>query len=258
MMQKLNFSNWLKILENYARSAGLVLALTLVMLLVGRDVLGEAVVAMLYLALIAWAAVRWGQWAGICAALIAFLTFNFFFIPPFYTFAVSGLEGWLILVIFLIVSIAVVGRIEASLSKAQASEREAIFMYELSAALAPVRTQEAVAHTLTSQLQQLFMASQVKVVLKQGEDALRVIVSEPGNEEESRRADIILPIWNASGLAGEIQVWHGYLDLPSEDSRLLRNFASQAGQALERTRLAESEEHIKPLTSTVRADQPTN
>ena len=45
--------------------------------------------------------------------------FDYFFIPPFYTFAVGRLEGWLVLAIFLVVSIVVIGRIQSGLTKAQ-------------------------------------------------------------------------------------------------------------------------------------------
>ena len=83
------------------------------------------------------------------AALTAALCFDFLFIPPFYTFVVGSLEGWLVLVIFLAIAIVVVGRIQESLSKA----REATFMYELSSALANVRTQDAVAHTTARYIQ---------------------------------------------------------------------------------------------------------
>lgn len=252
-MKNLKPATWLSILENYGRAVGLILALTFGMLVVGRERLGEAVVAMLYLALIAWLTFRWGQWSGICAAIMAFLTFNFFFIPPFYTFAIGSLEGWLLLIIFLVVAIVVVGRIQASLERAQTSEREAIFMYELSAALAGMRTQEAVAHMLARQLQQLFQAALVRVVV--GSDRLHSItVTEPARAEVKGPADLALPIWNAWGLVGEIQLWRGYIDLPSADSRLLRNFVSQAAQALERTRLAESEERLKSFDSIVRAN----
>ena len=130
-----------------------VVILTIPLLFIGRDTLGEAVIALLYLVPVGWSAARWGQGAGVCAAVTAALAFDFFFIPPFYTFAVGRLEGWLVLVIFLVVSIVVIGWIQSSLTKAQTSEREAVFMYEMSSALAGLRTQEAVVHALATNLQ---------------------------------------------------------------------------------------------------------
>jgi hypothetical protein len=54
--------------------------------------------------------------------------------------------------------------------------------------------------------------------------------------------DRVLPILNAWGLVGEIQIWRGeFGDLPSEDSHLLQNFVSQVARAFERTQSLEME-----------------
>jgi two-component system sensor histidine kinase KdpD len=166
------------------------------MWLIGREVLGEAVIGLLYLAPIAWSASKWGQISGVSAALTASLCFDFLFIPPFYTFVVGSLEGWLVLVIFFAVAILVVGRIQDSLSKA----REATFMYELSSALANVRTQDAVAHTIARYIRQLFQAAQVNVTFQQSKQAPRIAVSEPQGETAEGRPDRVLPILNAWGV----------------------------------------------------------
>jgi len=215
-----------------------VLALTIPMWLIGRDVLGEAVISLLYLAPIAWSAGKWGQAAGVSAALTATLCFDFLFIPPFYTFTVGSLEGWLVLVIFFTIAIVVVGRIQDSLSKA----REATFMYELSSALANVRTQGAVAHVVARYIRQLFQASQVNVTFQQSKQTARIEVSETHNGAAKGQPDRILPILNAWGLVGEIQIWRGeYGDLPSEEGHLLQNFTSQTARAFERTQSLEME-----------------
>ena len=226
---KLNVANGLNILEGYARVTGLVLLLTLGMLLLGRELLGEAVVAMLYLALIVWATVRWGQWSGICAAIIAFLTFNFFFIPPFYTFTVTRLEGWLLLAIFLTVAVVIVGRIQTVIARAAAREREAQHLYELSAALIGQRTPEAIAHIAATQLQQLFQALRVEVAVFPAE----LVLALPESRQPHRTPDQILPLFPARDLIGEIRIWQGEVALPAADSRLLRAFAAQVALALE-------------------------
>jgi len=226
------------LLTNGLRGMLTVIAITIPMWLIGRDVLGEAVISLLYLAPIAWSANKWGQAAGVSAALTAALCFDFLFIPPFYTFAVGSLEGWLVLVIFFAVSIVVVGRIQDSLSKA----REATFMYELSSALANVRTQDAVAHTVARYIRQLFQASLVNVTFQQSKQSPRIAISEPLDGEGKRQPDRVLPILNAWGLVGEVQIWRGeFGDLPTADSHLLQNFASQAARAFERTYSLEME-----------------
>jgi K+-sensing histidine kinase KdpD len=215
-----------------------VAAITLPMWLIGRSVLGEAVIGLLYLAPIAWSASKWGQVSGVSAALTAALLFDFLFIPPFYTFAVGSLEGWLVLVIFFAVAILVVGRIQDSLSKA----RESTFMYELSSALSNARTQDAVAHTVAKYVRQLFQATLVNVTFQQSKGSPRITASEPQNGEQKGRPDRILPLLNAWGLVGEIQIWRGeFADLPVEDSHLLQNFALQAARAFERTYSLEME-----------------
>jgi len=216
-----------------------VVALTIPMFLIGREVLGEAVIGLLYLVPISWSASKWGQLAGMSAALTAALCFDFLFIPPFFTFVIGSLEGWLVLFIFFGVAILVVGRIQESLSKA----REATFMYELSSALANVRTQDAVAHILARYIRQLFQASQVNVTFQQSKQEPRVVASEPQEEAAEGRPDRVLPILNAWGLVGEIQIWRGeFADLPAEDSHLFQNFASQAARAFERAQSLEIEQ----------------
>jgi two-component system sensor histidine kinase KdpD len=218
-----------------------VVVLTIPLLYIGRDTLGEAVIALLYLVPVGWSAARWGQGAGVCAAVSAALVFDYFFIPPFYTFAVGRLEGWLVLAIFLVVSIVVIGRIQSGLTKAHTSEQEALFMYEMSAALSGMRTQESVVHALATNLQLMFQAELVEVCIQPGGKAEPILTSAPPDVKGSGVPDRILPILASPGLLGEIRIWRGNGWLPAEGSRLLNNFANQASLALERARLAEAE-----------------
>jgi len=251
-MKKNRFPFDLRLLSQSVLAVLTVAATTIPLLLIGRDILGEAVIALLYLLPVAWSAARWGQLPAISAALTAALTFDFLFIPPFYTFAVARLEGWLVLAIFLGVAVLVVGRIQASLTRA----REAVFMYELSAALTGVRTQAAVAHAVARYLRQLFHASQVKVMFEPHGQVTRVVVTEPADETMHMRPDRDLPLLNSWGLVGEIQIWRGvYTELPPEDGRLLQNFCLQTARAFERTRAAESESAAQAASSVVSSNR---
>ena len=206
-------------------------------------------IALLYLVPVAWSANRWGRLPGISAALTAALAFDFLFIPPFYTFAVERLEGWLVLAIFLGVAIWVVERIQASLTKA----REAVFMYEMSAAICGQRTSEAVAYAVAKQTQQLFQAMLVNVVFHPEKQQPGIVASEPAGGTGKGQPDRLLPIVNSWGLVGEIQIWRGvYTELPPADGRLLQNFALQAARAFERTYQGETEKQNKgtlPVTT---------
>ena len=218
-----------------------VAGLTIPLLLIGRDTLGEAVIALLYLVPVGWSASKWGNGAGVCAAASAALVFDFFFIPPFYTFAVGRLEGWLVLAIFLVVSIVVIGRIQTGLTRAHNSEREAIFMYEMSSTLAGLRTQQAVIHALANQLQVMFQSQLVEVCIQPGDQTASLLAKAPTGVAASGIPDRIMPILASPGFVGEIRIWQGHGWLPAEGSRLLSNFATQAAQALERARMAEAD-----------------
>ena len=218
-----------------------VAATTVPLVLIGRDTLGEAVIALLYVVPVGWSAARWGQAPGICAAVAAALVFDFFFIPPVNTLQVGNREGWRVLVIFLAVAIIVVGRIQAGLTKARESERDARFMYELSTTLAGLRTQEAVVQALAKHLQEMFQAELVEVTISSGSPKAPLVARAPASGAEKGKPDRILPILASPGMVGEICLWRGNGWLPPEDSLLLKNFATQAALSLERARMAEAE-----------------
>src|SRR5512143_551340 len=193
-MQKLHLNLSARLIEGSVIAVGLVLATTALFLLIGRSVLGEGVIALLYLVPIGWSTTRWSQLAGMCAAVTAFLTFNFFFIPPFFTFQIGRLEGWLTLIIFLGVATVIVGRIQYGLQRAHMREREALFMYELSTSLAGTRTLEAVARTLARQLQQMLQAELVQVMVEPDQSADSIMVGVPSSTSAAEKPDQILPM----------------------------------------------------------------
>ncbi len=80
-----------KLFSNNLMAVLLVTASTILMMLFGRNMLGEAVIAMLYLLSVAWSANRWGQLPGISAAIAAALAFDFLFI---HLFIPSRLLDW--------------------------------------------------------------------------------------------------------------------------------------------------------------------
>jgi two-component system sensor histidine kinase KdpD len=241
-MKKLNITISPEILQSCLLGVISVAALTAVMALIGRPTLGEAVIALLYLLPISFSTTRWGQASGICAAVAAALAFDFFFIPPFYTFTVGSLEGWLVLAIFLAVAILIVGRIQFGLSRALQREREAIFMYELSSALAGLRKQDAIARTLANQIRQIYQAALVKVLILL--DGSSQVAFAPQDGTMKGEPDLTLPIMTARGMVGEISIWRGEIPLPDEENRLLQSFAMQGAMALERARLDENREKI--------------
>jgi two-component system sensor histidine kinase KdpD len=76
-------------------------ALTIAMLLL-RDYLDEAHIALLYLLPVLGAAAQGGRRLGFTLAALTFVAFNFLFLEPRYTLHVSEARDWLVLVIYLI------------------------------------------------------------------------------------------------------------------------------------------------------------
>jgi K+-sensing histidine kinase KdpD len=212
----------------YIQATCLVLLATLLLFLIGHQALGQTVIALLYLLPIGWCATRWGQWPATCASVVAFLTFNFFFVPPLFTFHIAGLQGWLVLVVFLIVAVAMVGRIQAGLDRARAREREAIYLYELSTALMGRRSVDGVAQVVAGHLRQLTRAACVQVAIFQG----NVLVSVPASRPVKGKADHLVPITDGPNLIGEIRIWDGE-NAPTPADRLLQTFAVQTALALQ-------------------------
>jgi K+-sensing histidine kinase KdpD len=90
-------------------------------------------ISIIYLLIILVLASTRGRYAAILAAVVAFLSFDFFLIPPLYTFVISRWEEWLALIVFLVTALitsqlATVTR--QSVEQARLREREAQILYE--------------------------------------------------------------------------------------------------------------------------------
>lgn len=91
-------------------------------------------ISILYLLVILTLASSFGRYAALLASIIAFLSFDFFLVPPFYTFTIDRWEEWIALFVFLATALltsqlAVVTR--QSAARAREREREARILYEL-------------------------------------------------------------------------------------------------------------------------------
>ena len=69
--------------------------------------LSEANKAVVFLPAVVLAAIWWGLWPGMVAAVASVLAFDFFFVPPYYTFAVRDVQYLFTLVVFAIVALLV-------------------------------------------------------------------------------------------------------------------------------------------------------
>src|SRR5215216_5702619 len=150
----MRISSFLSQLWQYILAVLLIAAITALFVAL-RSVLETTLVALLYLIPLGIITAYWGLGPGLTSALITFLTFNYFFIEPHYTFTVHRPTDIVILVVFLIVAVVIsqlVGRAQAGLAAATAREREATQLYELSTALTGLHDDHAIAQILAKQV----------------------------------------------------------------------------------------------------------
>ena len=79
------------------------IALSTVLFLAGRGLFAKGQWALLYLLIILLVAGAAGTRPAILASVLAFFTWNFFFLPPYHTLQVHDSQDWLALVAFLVV-----------------------------------------------------------------------------------------------------------------------------------------------------------
>jgi len=230
----------------YLLAFGLI-ALVTALLIALRDALDTTLVALLYLIPLGLITAFWGLGPGITSALATFLTFNYFFIKPYYTFSVHRPTDVVILIIFLIVAIVIsqlVGRMQVSLAAATAREREAIRLYELSTALAGLHDDRSIAQILAKQVQEVSQGEAVELNITESQP---FVLHLPEANRPNRPPEWVVPIEVARGVLGEIRLWRAAPAITSSEKRLLQTFASQGALALERARLAQAESRARVL-----------
>ena len=225
-------------------------------------------VAMVYLLGVGLVASRYGRGPSLAAALLSIAVFNFFFVPPYYTLAVSDVRYLLTFAVMLFIALVISAltlRIRAQAETARERERYTAALYAMSRELAATRGRAGVASAASRQLEATFGA-QVQVLLPDEAGRLEIPVGvAPGfplDEKERSVAQWVFDRGHAAGSgtdtlpaaqalyaplvgsAGTI----GVAGLRAPDVKrlqdparrhLLEALAGQAALALERVMLAE-------------------
>ena len=116
-------------------------------------------ISIVYLLVVIGLASTRGRYAAILASLVAFLSFDFFIVPPLYTFVIYRIEEWIALFVFLVDAI-LTGQLAAALreraKEASHRERETRTLYDLVRLTnregVPERQLEAIARTVVDVL----------------------------------------------------------------------------------------------------------
>lgn len=250
----------------YVYSAGVV-ALATVLSAVVREWLAAANLTMIYLLGVVVVAFQWGRGPAIVAAALSVAAFDFFFVPPYYSFAVSDTQYLLTFAALLAVGIVVSNLASRGREQAHAAQRREMYtaeLYALSAELAATSGAEAIVQAIARHVAATFTRG-VALFLPVGEE-LQPKFSTPGfpldvNEHAvatwvfrhgqpagygtdtlpAARARY-LPLKTARRVIGVLAVQPPSTSdglLNSDERRLLDAFASQAAIALERAELSE-------------------
>jgi two-component system sensor histidine kinase KdpD len=264
---------------SYATSTAFVAAALAVGLPIDRYVDPENI-SLVFLAAVLASAVQYGLGPSVYAALLSVLAYNFFFIPPFYTFTIADPANVFALFFFLIVAVltsTLTARTRTQAVIAQRQARTTAELYAFSKKLAGIAKLDdllwATAHQIATMLK-------VEVVILIPEaDTIAVRAGFPP-EDELDEADLAAAKWcwdhnqpagrGADTLPGAKRLFlplrtgrapvgvlginrrrPGPLFTPDE-RRLLDALADQAAVAIERTQLAEDIDEARVLAATER------
>ncbi len=263
----------------YLASTGIVALVTAFGFLVhGR--LEPTNLTMLFLLAVVIVALEWGRGPAILAAALSVASFDFFFVPPRFTMAVSDTQYLLtfagLLVVGLVIS-ALASRVRGQVRAAHEREASTAALYALSRDLAAASGVPGILEAVARHVASVFgrhvavflpAGGRLEVALKSGdfvlnenERAVATWVFEHG-EPAGRGTDTLpgasaryMPLKTAQGTRGVLGVRPpdpGDPVLGPEQRHLLEAFASQAALAIERGQLAAEARHVQVLQETER------
>ncbi len=227
-----------------AGTAGLVLALLPI-----RGHVRPLSVGFGFLVLVVAAASIGRLWPGMLASVLAFLAFNYFFIPPYGTFAIQRPEDVVVIFVFLGLSVLIsvlFARTTERAEAAEAREAELRTLQELGRVLVVQGPGPEMYETLLRMLVAEFGFSAGALFVQGAERGLeeRVAVgAEPGelqptwNPASDERAPERLPLSVGGRTLGLIVLRGERSPLAAPESRVLRALCDQLALVLERDRL---------------------
>jgi two-component system, OmpR family, sensor histidine kinase KdpD len=226
-------------------------------------------VIMLYLIIVLWIAYKYGRSAGIFTSVISVLAFDFFLVPPLFTFAVTDTEYLITFVVMLMVAVVIstiTGRLFAFANATRNREARFRSLYRVSRTLSETRDQNEMLQAVAREIEEFFK-SPVLLLIADTSRTLRVTAGDPqifgftGNE--IRTAEWVYRKGEIAGhgtdtLAGSKGTYiplkgrekiPGVLAVKLQEEReliepeqllVLETFASEIGEALESKEFSEA------------------
>jgi two-component system, OmpR family, sensor histidine kinase KdpD len=165
----------------------LIVALVAVTALTGimfafRAQLGVLNVLLLYLLLTFFLALSGGLWPAVLSAILGFLAFDFFFIPPFHTLDVAAPDHVLALFVYLgvaVVTARLVSGMQAHTDEALRESRRMTLLAELNAALIGDVTLDAILARIAERIVTVYGAHGCRVLVRGEDEELRTAAYFP-------------------------------------------------------------------------------
>jgi two-component system sensor histidine kinase KdpD len=233
--------------------------------------------AMLYLLGIVFTASRTGPWPSLLATVLSVASFDFFFVPPYFTFAVSEPKYLLTFVVMFVVYVItsrLTLHIREQAEAARHRERRTSALYHLSRELTQVREFKRLCAVAISHITEL-VSRRAAILVPDGRGDLLPVASSPslpglneaqmntarrvfeeskgdgsGVPSEAESGVLYLPLVAATGEIGVVAVLPEWPTrrFHQEQIDLLRGLTNQVAMALERAMLAD-EAHEAQLTA---------
>jgi two-component system sensor histidine kinase KdpD len=184
--------------RRYALAALAVAVATLLMLTV-RDTLGILNVALIYLLVCFGLSLTAGAGPAVLAAVLSFLTFDFFFIPPYHTFTIGRPDHILALFVYLgvaIVTSQLVARVQARTAEAEREQRRTTLLYELNAALIGDVTLDQILATIVERVVHVYGSETGRILLPDAAGELTVRARYPPSRSTAiDRQNLAVAAW---------------------------------------------------------------
>jgi two-component system sensor histidine kinase KdpD len=153
-------------------------------------------ISLIYLLIVLYLAVRYGRASAILASVLAFLAYDFLFIPPYYRLTVDDPSEWLSLLALLVTALVIgqlTAAVQARATDAIESRRRIATLYSLSQLIASTVDQQELLDALVRRMAQVFGPEGLiacAIILPDGLDRPTVRASAAANHSALQAFDL--------------------------------------------------------------------
>ena len=243
--------------------------------------LGTVNISMLYLLPVLISAARWGRFPAVITAIMGVITFDFFFVPPYFSFTVADVRYLISFAIFILVAL-IIGtlsdRLKQQINYSRQRESRVSALYALSRDIAAVDKLDVVlesiankvAGTLEGQVVLLLPNEDAKLVLQKDSGSTNFLNDSElavaswvftrgqkagkGTETLGAAAALYLPLSTEQGAQGVLGICFNDTEAQfnPERVRLLEAFVGLSAMAINRIKLAEQARQALTLVESER------